>query len=117
MSTTRESFQFTFEIFVGSEKTFLVTITDPDTNEAIDLSNTNTYNSGNFRIIKPDETVITTITIAFADRLNGVVSFTVPDTVTITSNAGNWIGNVQLLDSSSTIIEQQVFGFNILVVK
>jgi len=116
MSTVRTSYPLLFEIFVGSEKTFLTTITDPDTSEAVDLSNTSTFATGNFKIVKPDDTIITTISISYTSRASGVISFTVPNTVTTILNAGNWIGNVQLLDSTSKIIEQQIFNFNILEV-
>lgn len=114
MSLVRTQFDTLLEIFVGSEKTFFVTITDPITGEAVDLTSTTAFATGNMRIIKPDDTVITTISISYTSRSTGVISFTVPDTVTIIGNAGNWIGNVQLLDDTSTITEQQVFNFNIL---
>lgn len=114
MSTVRKSYPLVLEIFVGSQKTYLITIDDPDTNEPLDLSNESTYDTGNFKIIKPDGTLIATLSITYADRTNGVISFTVTDTITTNTNAGNWTGNVELIDDSSTIVEQQVLNFNIL---
>ena len=114
MSVAREEYQITYEIFVGSEKLFLLTVNDPDTGDALDLSSTSNYSTGNVKIVKPDGTIITTVSIGFSNRSNGVVSFTILDTITTNTNAGNWTGNLELLDDTGTIVEQQVFGFKIL---
>jgi len=116
MSQVRTQYDTLLEMFVGSEKPFFMTITDPTTGEPVDLSSETDFATGNMRIIKPDDTVITTISISFTDRTNGVISFTVLDTVSVIANAGNWIGNIQIVNSVSKITAQQVFNFNILAI-
>lgn len=114
MSVVRKQYNIVMNIFTGSEKSLTITVEDPVTGEPKNLTDTSKYNSGNVKIIKPDGTVIATLPIVYLVRLEGVVEFLVPDTVTSIENAGNWFGKLQLIDDSSKIVEQQVFNFNII---
>lgn len=114
MSIRRIDYEVTLEIFAGTRKDFELVIEDPSTGEAKDLSDTNTYNDGNVKIVKPDGTIITTVSITYNDRPNGIVGFTIDETVATNDNAGNWIGNVELINNVPKTIDQQLFNFNIL---
>jgi len=102
------------EIFVGTSKTFALTVIDPDTGTAKDLTSVTTFDTGNFKILKPDGTNIVTVAITYADRANGLVTFVILSATTILANAGNWIGELELLNTSSDTVDQQKVNFNIL---
>lgn len=114
MSTIRTQFDATLEITVGSTKVMRIIVEDPDTGAPLSLIDTDIYNTGNVVIAKPDKTIIATIPIAYVDRPNGAVEFTVTAATTVIANAGNWKGTVQFINFSSLIIDQRVFNFNIL---
>jgi len=116
MSQERELYDLVFNIYVGSEKTFFITIIDPATAEAKDLTNVNIYATGKFSIITPSGLSIATMDIIYSDRIKGVISFTVLDEVTTAVNAGNWRGHLQLINNTSTIVEQQLTNFNIIAI-
>lgn len=114
MSTRRIDYGLTLEIFAGTTKDFELIIEDPDTGDPKDLSDTSTYNDGSVKIVKPDGTVITTVSISFLDRAAGIVGFTITDEYATNTNAGNWIGNLELINNVPKIVDQQLFNFNIL---
>ena len=115
MSTNRETFETTYEINVGSSKEFEATILDPDTGSPKSLEDAVAYNNGIVQILKPDGTQIgTDIVLTFSVREDGIVTFTVLDTITTPQNAGNWKGKIIFKNSSNIIVDQQSFGFNIL---
>lgn len=114
MSTTRIDYGVTFEISAGTTKIFQLTVIDPETGNAKDLSNTSTYDTGEVKIYKPDNTIIGTLAITYIDRPNGKVQWTVTPTEASNTNAGNWIGDLELSNDTPLIIEQQFFNFNIL---
>jgi len=114
MSTTRIDYGVTFEISAGTTKIFEFTVIDPETGQAKDLTDTATYATGEVKIYKPDNTIIGTLTISYTDRVNGKVQWTVTPTEASNTNAGNWIGDLELSNTTPLIIEQQFFNFNIL---
>ncbi len=114
MSTTRIDYGTTLEIFAGTTKTFTLIVNDPVTGLPKDLSDTAVFDSGNVKIFKPDGTVIVTLTVTYSDRPNGEIQFTVTSATATNANAGNWIGNMELLNNGAVIVEQQLFNFNIL---
>ena len=117
MSINREDFGVTFDVNVGTSKELELTVIDPDTGVAKDLSDTNVYATGIVQILKPDLTQIgANITIFFdTPRTTGIVTFTVTNTShTLAANAGNWIGKVIFKNVSNQVIDQQKFNLNIL---
>lgn len=117
MSQNREEFEIEFDIYVGTAKALELTITDPDTSEAKDLSDTNIYSTGIVQILKPDGTQVgTDMNCSFSSpRTSGIITFTVTSTShTLSTNAGNWIGKAIFKNISNQVIDQQKFGLNIL---
>ena len=102
-----------FIVKAGSRATLQITIKD-SSGTAKNLSNTVTYNSGKWKVWKPDGTLLIDGTISFADRANGVVTYALSATDATNTKAGVWEGEVELKDSSSVISEQtQTFNFTI----
>ena len=114
MSLVREQFDATLEIKVGSLKIMSLTIEDPETGEPLDLSDEDIYNTGIFVIREPDRTIIATTDFDYVDRPNGLIEFTITPTIASSENAGNWEGVVKFVNSTSSIIDQRIFNFNIL---
>lgn len=113
MSIRRTDYGGTFEMNVGSTKTFTPFIEDENGNQQ-SFESTTTYATIEVVIYKPDGTILDTITGAYADRRNGKVSFTVPAATAVIANAGNWIGEVILKNNVPEVIDQRKFNFNIL---
>ena len=102
-----------FIVKAGSRATLQITIKD-SSGTAKNLSNTVTYNSGKWKVWKPDGPLLIDGTISFADRANGVVTYALSATDATNAKAGVWEGEVELKDSSSVISEQtQTFNFTI----
>ena len=102
-----------FRIKSGSRATLELTVHD-STGTAKNLSNTVTYSTGVWKVWKPDGTLIINGAITFSDRTNGVVTYALSASDTAIANAGNWTGEVELLDSSAVISEQtKSFNFTI----
>ena len=102
-----------FIVKAGSRATLQITIKD-SSGTAKNLSNTVTYNSGKWKVWKPDGTLLIDGTISFADRANGVVTYALSATDATNAKAGVWEGEVELKDSSSVISAQtQTFNFTI----
>ena len=116
MSTNREIFEITYEIFAGTSKSFETTILDPDTNTPKDLSDSLLYGGTSVaRIYDPmDKQIGTDMPILFLSRENGIVQFSIPHTIATTKNAGNWKGKIIFSNGENTI-DQQTFGLNILL--
>lgn len=115
MSLVRTDYGETCEIFVGSQKTFELTILDPDDpTMAKNLSDATVFATGNFKIVRPNGTLIATLTVDYFDRPNGIIQFEVTTTETVLANAGNWKGELELINDQGIPVEQQVFNFNIL---
>ena len=115
MSTNRQNFEISFDVYVGTTKELELEIIDPDTGLAKDITDTNLYTSGVVQILMPDETQIgADIPISFTERANSIILFTITSTHTTSANAGNWIGKAVFKNISSVVIDQQKFGLNIL---
>ncbi len=114
MSTRRTEYETNLDMYVGTTKIFTLVVKDPVTALPKDLTNTAVYNSGNVKIYKPDGTIIVTVTVTYSDRANGEIEFTIVAATAVLANAGNWIGNMELINDAAVIVEQQNFGFNIL---
>ncbi len=116
MSIRREDIQPLFTVFVGTKKQLTLTVIDPDTNQPKDLIDANVYATGVAKIFKSDGTAIgADMTISYDTRASGIVSFIVlDDDHTLLINAGNWYGEVEFINTSSDIIDQQRFGINII---
>lgn len=117
MSIRRETIQPLFTVFVGTQKNLELTVLDPDTNQAKDLVDANVYATGVAKIYKPDLTQVgADMAVTFEDRANGIVSFIVLDTDhTLPANAGNWYGEIEFLNTSAKIVDQQHFSIDIKV--
>lgn len=89
---------------VGSQKTVSLIITD-DQGAALDLTNTTQYNSGKWRVWKPDGTDVINGNISYTDRANGVVSYTLQATDCVIANAGIWFGEVELYNTTSQLVD------------
>ena len=115
MSVRRQDFGATFTIFAGTTKTMQITILDPDTGNAKSLADTNVYASGTVKIYKPGGTLVgSSMSVNFSDRANGVVNFTVIWTSqATTANAGNWIGEIEFINTAGLKVDQQSFNIDI----
>lgn len=89
-------------------------IQDPETGQPLSMTDTDIFNTGKALITKPDKTKLANVVINYINRAGGEIEFTIDDTVTISANAGNWLGKVQFINSSDEIIDQNIFNFNIL---
>jgi hypothetical protein len=100
-----------YRVKAGSRAVLSLTITD-SSNTAKSLSNSTTYATGRWKVWKPDGTLIINGAIAFDDRGNGVISYTLTTANTVIANAGVWEGEVELLDSDGNVSEQtSTFNF------
>ena len=115
MSTRRQDFGVTFTVNVGTTKSLQLTILDPDTGLAKDLSSNTVYAGSTVKIYKPDGTQIgATINATFSNRSNGIMLFTVSGTSQATlANAGNWIGEIAFTNSGGLTVDQQQFNIDI----
>ncbi len=102
-----------YRVKAGSRATLSLTITD-SSGTAKSLTDTVTYASGNWKVWKRDGTLIINGAITYDDRANGVIIYALTANDTLVANAGNWEGEVELKNSSGTMIEQtQTFNFTI----
>jgi len=100
-----------YRIKAGSRATLELTINDA-TGSAKSLTDTVTYATGNWKVWKPDGTLIINGAITYDNRANGLVIYALTANDTVVANAGKWEGEVELYNSSGTIIEQtQTFSF------
>ncbi len=102
-----------YRVKSGSRATLELTIQD-STGTAKNLSNTVTYSTGVWKVWKPDGTLIINGAVTYSDRTNGKVSYALSATDTAVANAGNWEGEVELLNSAGVMSEQtKSFNFTI----
>ena len=118
MSTRRQDFGITFTVNVGTTKSLQLTILDPDTGLAKDLSSVTLYASSTVKIYKPDGTQVgNTINASFgtaSDRTAGIMVFTISgSSQSLLANAGNWIGEIIFANNAGVTIDQQQFGIDI----
>ena len=113
MSTNMIGRATEYRVKAGSRATLSLTITD-SAGTAKSLTDTVTYASGSWKVWKPSGTLIINGAITYDDRVNGIVTYALSATDTAIANAGNWEGEVELKNSSGTMIEQtQSFNFTI----
>ena len=115
MSTRRQDFGVTFTVNVGTTKSLQLTILDPDTGLAKDLSSNTVYAGSTVKIYKPDGTQVgATINATFSNTSNGIMLFTVSGTSQATlANAGNWIGEIAFTNNGGLTVDQQQFNIDI----
>jgi len=113
MSTVRKDFGTILEMNAGSTKKFTLTVNDPDTGLAVNMSDTAVYATSQFKIVKPGGTLIATVSVTYLDRTNGKVEFTILAVDATNANAGNWEGDLEFSDNSPKVIDQQQINFNI----
>ena len=102
-----------FIIKVGSTTTLELTIKNAD-GTARDLTNDTTFNSGKWKVWKPDGTLLVDKSIVYGTRSSGIVSVTFGHEEITAAKAGIWAGEVELRNTSDVISEQtQTFNFTI----
>ena len=100
-----------FRIKAGSRATLELTINDA-TGSAKSLTDTNTYTTGDWKVWKPDGTLIIDGAITSDNRAGGIVTYVLTANDTVIANAGNWEGEIELKNSTGTVVEQtQTFSF------
>ena len=100
-----------FRVKAGSLISLQLTITN-DAGTAKNLSNTVNYNTGKWKVWKPDGTLIIDGALTYDNRSNGIVTYSLSATDTAIANAGNWEGEVELYNNSGVIVEQtESFSF------
>ena len=97
----------------GSRATFALIVND-SSGTAKNPSNTVTYSTGVWKVWKPDGTLIINGAITYSDRTNGVITYALSAADTAIANAGNWSGEVELLNSSA-IMSEQTKSFNFTI--
>jgi hypothetical protein len=96
-----------FRVKVGATATLVLTT-------KLDLSNTVTFATGKWKVWKPNGTLLINGDIVYTTRASGIISYTLTSSDTATANAGNWSGEVEMLNSSGAISEQtKTFNFTI----
>ena len=102
-----------YRVKYGSRATLELIVNDSSGN-AKNLSNTVTYSTGVWKVWKPDGTLIINGAITYSDRTNGKITYALSAADTAIANAGNWTGEVELLNSAGVMSEQtKSFNFTI----
>ena len=102
-----------YRVKAGSRATLQLTISD-STGSAKSLTDTVTYSTGVWKVWKPDGTLIINGAVTYSDRTNGKVTYALSAADTAIANAGNWTGEVELLNSAGVMSEQtKSFNFTI----
>jgi len=100
-----------YRVKAGSRATLELTIND-STGSAKSLTDANTYNTGRWKVWKPDGTLIIDGALTYDNRANGIVTYSLTAADTAITNAGNWDGEIELKNSAGTVVEQtQTFSF------
>jgi len=102
-----------YRVKSGSRATLELVVQD-SSGTAKNLSNTVTYSTGVWKVWKPDGTLIINGAITYSDRTNGKIIYALSATDTALANAGNWSGEIELLNSAGVLSEQtKSFNFTI----
>ena len=102
-----------YRVKSGSRATLELVVQD-SSGTAKNLSNTVTYSTGVWKVWKPDVTLIINGAITYSDRTNGKIIYALSATDTAIANAGNWSGEIELLNSAGVMSEQtKSFNFTI----
>ena len=100
-----------YRIKAGSRATLEMTIND-STGAAKSLTDNVTYATGIWKVWKPDGTLIINGAVTYDNRAGGIVIYALTANDTVVANAGKWEGEIELLNSAGTIVEQtQTFSF------
>jgi len=111
MSQSMNKREIEFREKVGSRRTVSITLTD-STNTALDMTSTTTYNTGKWKVWKPDGTLLINGNITFLTRASGIVSYDLSATDTAAANAGVWEGEVEIFNDEGILREQsETFTF------
>lgn len=94
-----------YRIKVGARAILLINIKD-STGATKDLSDTDTYYSGVWKVWKPDGTLVINGAVTFEDRVNGQVGYALTAADTVTANTGVWEGEVELKNDTGLMTEQ-----------
>lgn len=115
MSQVYQDLGAVYETYAGTTETFSATIIDPDLGTPMNLTDTTKFANGNAnaKIVKPNNNIIGIVPITYNDRTNGIVQFTVDDTIATNYNLGNYIVEIILGNASNKPILQQNANFNI----
>jgi hypothetical protein len=102
-----------YRVKSGSRATLELVVQD-SSGTAKNLSNTVTYSTGVWKVWKPDGTLVINGAITYSDRTNGKIIYALSATDTAIANAGNWSGEIELLNSAGVMSEQtKSFNFTI----
>lgn len=94
-----------FRVKAGARSVLTLTIKDDD-GTVKNLNDDVTYNSGKWKVWKPDGTLIINGDITYDNRPSGIVSYQLTDSDTAIGNCGIWEGEVELKNSSNVMTEQ-----------
>ena len=102
-----------YRVKSGSRATLELIVND-SSGTAKNLSNTVTYSTGVWKVWKPNGVLIINGAVTFSDRTNGKITYALSATDTALANAGNWSGEIELLNSAGVMSEQtKSFNFTI----
>tara|TARA_B100000809_G_scaffold218348_1_gene224911 strand:- start:91 stop:444 length:354 start_codon:yes stop_codon:yes gene_type:complete len=102
-----------YRVKSGSRATLELVVQD-SSGTAKNLSNTVTYSTGVWKVWKPDGTLVINGAVTYSDRTNGKITYALSATDTAIANAGNWSGEIELLNSAGVMSEQtKSFNFTI----
>ena len=102
-----------YRVKSGSRATLELVVLD-SSGTAKNLSNTVTYSTGVWKVWKPDGTLVINGAVTYSDRTNGKITYALSATDTAIANAGNWSGEIELLNSAGVMSEQtKSFNFTI----
>ena len=111
MSTNMIGRATEYRVKAGSRATLSLTITD-STCTAKSLTDNVTYNTGVWKVWKPDGTLIIDGAITYDNRAGGIVTYALTANDTVVANSGNWEGEIELKNSDGVIVEQtRTFSF------
>lgn len=114
MSSEYQDLGAVYEIFAGQTETFSATIIDPNTGNALDLSDTSIYDTMTVSIVKPNNNILGIVDGTYYTRPSGITQFTVDSTIANNNNLGNYIAQIQLWNNSGVCVLEQTANFNIL---
>ena len=101
-----------YDIIVGTTKLFESTISDPETSQNLDITDTQVFATSKVLLYRPNGNLICApITAQYADRPNSIISWVAG---AFTNDfAGNHKGVIQMFNNQGQLINQQFFNFNI----
>lgn len=112
MSQNYSHFNVEYKVKVGSRETLTFNCQD-SVGVAKDFTSTTIYNVARLKVWKPDGTlVINGVAVITTPLANGVVTYALGAIDAIIGNAGNWVGEIEVVDNGSNITYQtDTFSF------